>query len=128
MDTSTDAERRAVVLRHLQQTGVDLDASHEIYAADAVLEFPQSGERFEGLDNFRTWRAMYPDPVRLDVHRITGSGDVWVAECSISYDGGPWKPAVSINEFAGDKLVAERIYSMDPWPAPEWRARWRAAP
>ena len=32
------------------------DVAHEIYAADAVLEFPQSGERFEGVENFREWR------------------------------------------------------------------------
>jgi hypothetical protein len=126
--TSVDDERRAALLRALQHTGVDADISHELYADDAVLEFPQSGERFEGLRNFREWRDLYPDPVRLEVRRLTGSGDLWVAECAISYDGGPWKPAVSILELADGKVVHERIYSMEPWPAPEWRARWRAAP
>ena len=27
---------------------VDTDVAHEVYHPDAVLEFPQSGERFEG--------------------------------------------------------------------------------
>jgi hypothetical protein len=27
-----------------------------MYAPDAVLEFPQSGERFEGVANFLSWR------------------------------------------------------------------------
>ena len=32
------------------------DVAHEIYLDDAVLEFPQSGERFDGVENFREWR------------------------------------------------------------------------
>ena len=51
---------------------------------DAVLEFPQSGERFEGVDNFREWREQYPAQVEFRLRRITGSGDVWVGEVSIS--------------------------------------------
>jgi hypothetical protein len=39
--------------RHWDFSGKDEDASHEIYHDDAVLEFPQSGERFEGVENFR---------------------------------------------------------------------------
>jgi len=34
---------------------------------------------------------------------------------------------VNILEFRGDKVIRERIYIMDPWPAAEWRAPWRAA-
>jgi hypothetical protein len=34
----------------------------------------------------------------------------------------------SIVEFRGDKVSRETAYSMEPWEAPEWRARWRAAP
>jgi len=116
-----------VLRRHLEAVGSDLDAEHEMYTEDAVLEFPQSGERFEGLANFRAWRDQYPDAVALVVRRIRGGGDVWVAECTISYDGGPWKPAVSIHELRGGKIVHEAIYTTEPWPAPEWRARWRSA-
>jgi hypothetical protein len=31
-----------------------------MYDDDAVLEFPQSGERFEGVANIREWRSRYP--------------------------------------------------------------------
>ena len=34
--------------------------AHEIYHEDVVLEFPQSGERFEGVANFNEWRSKYP--------------------------------------------------------------------
>ena len=32
----------------------------EVYTDDAVVEFPQSGERFRGKENFSTWRGEYP--------------------------------------------------------------------
>jgi hypothetical protein len=35
-----------------------------------VLELPQSGERFEGVANFREWRSRYPAPVTYDIGRI----------------------------------------------------------
>ena len=41
------------VERYFEYAGRDVDRAHEIYHEDAVLEFPQSGERFEGLANFR---------------------------------------------------------------------------
>jgi hypothetical protein len=46
--------------RHWDYSGMGEDVSHEIYHDDAVLEFPQSGERFEGVENFREWRRQYP--------------------------------------------------------------------
>ncbi len=103
--------------------------AHQIYAADAVLEFPQSGERFEGVENFREWRRRYPaTKVDFDVRRVRGSGDVWVVELRIRYDGGPWNYAVDILEFRGDKVAGESIYVSDGWPAPDWRAPWWAMP
>jgi hypothetical protein len=35
---------------------------------------------------------------------------------------------VDILEFRGDKVSRESAYSMEAWEAPQWRARWRAAP
>jgi hypothetical protein len=123
-----EAERRAQIKRSLDHIGTDNAIAHEIYHDDAVLEFPQSGERFEGLENFREWRSRYPANLDFEVRSLRGAGDVWVAESSIRYDGGPWQPGVTILEFRGDKVVRETIYVTEPWEAPEWRAHWRAAP
>jgi hypothetical protein len=123
----TDADRRATLARLWDLGGPDRAGDHQLYHEDAVLEFPQSGERFEGVANFREWRLQFPAHVALRTRRISGSGDLWVGEHSVSYDGGPWKPGVSIVEFRGDRVALERIYSMEPWEAPEWRARWRSA-
>ena len=93
-----------------------------------MLEFPQSGERFEGVVNFREWRRQYPADLAFEMRRLQGDGDLWVAENSISYNDGPWMQTVSILEFRGDKVAHETIYITEPWEAPEWRRPWRAAP
>jgi hypothetical protein len=90
------------------------------------LEFPQSQERFVGKENFLSWRKQYPASVEFKIRRIRGQGEFWVAEVSISYDGGPWNYGCSIMEFRGDKIARETIYIAQGWEAPEWRAPWRA--
>jgi hypothetical protein len=106
--------------------GADVEQAHEIYHDDAVVEFPQSGERFEGVDSFTEWRRQYPADVSYRVRRITARDDVVVVEVSVSYNRGPWMLGVQLLEFRDDKVVLERIYVMEGWEAPEWRARWRA--
>ncbi len=123
-----EAERRERLKRHWDFSASDQDIAHEIYHDDAVLEFPQSGERFEGVANFREWRRQYPADLAFEMRRLSGDGDLWVAENSISYNGGPWMQTVSILEFRGEKVAHETIYITEPWEAPEWRRPWRAAP
>ncbi|MFC5175393.1 nuclear transport factor 2 family protein [Nocardioides taihuensis] len=118
-------ERRGQLLRHWEFAGSDQDITHEIYAEDAVLEFPQSGERFVGVASFKPWREQYPEPVEFRTVSLRGSGDLWVVENLISYDGRPWQPTVNILEFRGDEVVRESIYITETWEAPEWRAPWR---
>ena len=120
---------RAALTHYLGRSAAgDEDGAHDIYAPDAVLEFPQSGERYEGVPNFLEWRRAYPAKVEYALDRMRGSGDVWVAELRVRYDGGPWNYGVDILEFGGGKVVRESIYVAEGWAAPEWRARWRAAP
>jgi ketosteroid isomerase-like protein len=114
------------VRRYFEYAGADVDRAHEIYHDDAVLEFPQSGERFEGVANFREWRRQYPADVRFRIRRVTACEDLVVVEVSVSYDGGPCQYGVQLLEFRDDKVARERIYGMDGWDAPEWRAPWRA--
>ena len=118
--------RLEVVRRYWEYAGADVDRAHEIYHEDAVLEFPQSGERFEGVDSFTEWRRRYSAEVRYRVRRITAREDVVVAEVSVTYDGRPEMYGVQLLEFRDDKVARERIYVMDGWEAPEWRAPWRA--
>jgi hypothetical protein len=120
-----DQARRSAIERYLDLS-VDSAARHQLYHDDAVLEFPQSGERFEGVASFREWRDDYPQGVEFRPIRIIGSGPLWVAELSVSYDDGSRMLGVSVLEFDGLKVRRERIYGGEPWEAPEWRAKWRA--
>jgi ketosteroid isomerase-like protein len=123
-----EAGARAALQHYVDHSAAgEVEVAHRIYAEDAVLEFPQSGERFEGVANFLPWRAEYPAQVDFEIDRVRGGGDLWVVELRLRYDGGPWKNGVDVLEFRGDLVVRETAYSMDPWAAPDWRARWRAA-
>ena len=114
------------VRQHWEHLGTDVDRAHEMYHDDAVLEFPQSGERFEGLANFREWRRQYPADLRFRIRRMSASGNLVVVECSVSYSDGPWQYGVQLLEFRDDRVARERIYVMEGWEAPEWRVPWRA--
>jgi ketosteroid isomerase-like protein len=119
-----------VVKRYFEYVGADVDRAEEIYHDDAVLEFPQSGERFEGVATFTEWRRQYPadmDKVRFELRRVTVREDLAVVELRATYDGESWLQGVQLLEFRSDKVARERIYVAEEWEAPEWRARWRSA-
>jgi hypothetical protein len=123
---SDESARLDLVRRYWEYAGADVERAQEIYHDDAVLEFPQSGERFEGVDVFTEWRRQYPGDVSYRVRRVTAGDDLVVAEVSVSYDGSTWMYGVQLLEFRADKVARERIFVMDGWEAPQWRARWRA--
>jgi ketosteroid isomerase-like protein len=118
-----------IVRRYFEFAGADVERAEEIYHKDAVLEFPQSGERFEGVATFTEWRRQYPADLatmRYHLRRVTARVDLAVVELTASYDGESWLQGVQLLEFRGDKVARERIYVTEAWEAPEWRARWRA--
>jgi ketosteroid isomerase-like protein len=117
------------VERYFEYVGADVERAAEIYHEDAVLEFPESGERFEGVATFTEWRRQYPadlDKVRYKLRRVTVRTDLAVVELTASYDGESWLQGLQLLEFRGDKVARERIYVMEAWEAPEWRAPWRS--
>jgi hypothetical protein len=120
------AQVRAMLEQHF--TSDDPHISHEMYRDDAVLEFPQSGERFVGVENLREWRSAYPADTKVEFREIRGGDDVWVAEVSISYDRGAPNYGISILEFRDEKIARESIYVTEGWDPPGWRAQWRTAP
>jgi hypothetical protein len=96
----------------------DFDAEHDIYREDAVLEYPQSGERIRGRHNIQASRTAQPESKRFTVRRIVGTGDVWVSEFILTYDGLP-SYSVSIMEFLDGRVARETQYFGDPFqPGP----------
>jgi SnoaL-like domain len=123
-----EATFRAMLEQNLEHSRSDPELAHSIYHEDAVLEFPQSGERFEGVENFQAWRSNYPADTTFEFREIRGRDDLWVVELSVTYDGGPRSFGVSIHELRGDKIARETIYVAEGWEPPAWRAQWRSAP
>jgi hypothetical protein len=101
----------------------DFATEHDIYQENAVLEYPQSRERIVGRHNIRTTRTLQPNRKRFVIHRITGSGDLWVSEFVLTYDKKPFY-TVSMMEFHGLKVAHETQYFADPFEAAEWRKKW----
>lgn len=118
-----DTAIRTALERHLSDLQ-DIEQTHEIYHDDAVLEFPQGGERLVGLANIRAMRAARPDSAAITINRMRGSGNLWVTEVIVTYDGARPTHGVSIMEFRDGKVARETIYSGEPWEAPAWRAQW----
>jgi ketosteroid isomerase-like protein len=109
-DDMRDQEIRAALDRHWAASDAsDFEAEHRIYREDAVLQYPQSGERIRGRRNIQITRANQPSKKRFAVRRVIGSGDLWVSEYILTYDGKP-SYTVSIMEFSGDKVARETQY------------------
>ena len=119
-----DQEIRAALDQHWAASDANnFETEHSIYHDDAVLEYPQSGERTRGRSNIQNQRASQPSKKRFNVRRILGAGDLWVTELILTYDGKP-SYTVSIMEFRGTKVARETQYFADPFPAPAFRAQW----
>jgi hypothetical protein len=102
-DMANETRVRAVVERYFEFTSADVERAEELYPADAVLEFPQAGERFVGRDTFTEWRSQHPvsfDDVRFRVVRVTARDDFAAVERLGSYDrGATWMYGVSLLDF-----------------------------
>lgn len=119
-----DLETRAALDSHWAASDAsDFEAEHQIYREDAVLDYPQSGERISGRQNIQSSRAAQPNRKCFTVRRIVGAGDLWVTEFVLAYDGRP-SYTVSIMEFLDGKVVRETQYFADPFEPGPSRAQW----
>ena len=119
-----DRPIRAALDRHWAASDAsDFEGEHEIYHEDAVLDYPQSGERISGRRKIQWSRAAQPNRKRFAVRRIVGAGGLWVTEYVLTYDGRP-SYTVSIMEFADGKVARETQYFGDPFQPGPSRAPW----
>jgi hypothetical protein len=108
-----DQTVRAALERHWTASDAsDFEAEHAIYHEDAVLEYPQSGERIRGRRHIQESRTVQPNTKRFTIRRMIGGGDLWVTEFILSYDGVPTY-TVSIMEFRDGLVARETQYFAD---------------
>jgi ketosteroid isomerase-like protein len=119
-----EAENRQTVERVFRALSEnDLELFHQQFREDAVIEFPQSGERIVGGENRRTVYSS-PFPGRPTVRRVLIDGDLAVAEVSVDYgDATDWR-AVFIYELSDHKISRVIAYWTQPFEAAESRAPW----
>ena len=108
-------------LREAMDPAVEYKERHEDY----LLEFPQSGERMD-RDGLRKLQEHFPGGVapRIQLRRVTGSGDIWFAESVIHYADGSVFHGVGRVEFRDGKMWRETRYSAEPFEPPAWRSGW----
>jgi ketosteroid isomerase-like protein len=117
------------------------DRLDEVYAPDLVTEYPQSGERFRGVDSMRDQFRNYPrlerattefaDVIGGETYALTpmytvvtveGSGDRGTALFRTTYpDGSRWW-IINVYELDGGRIVRTRVFFAPEFEAPEWRA------
>lgn len=120
-----DQDNQASLKQHWAASASgDLETEHNIYDDNVLCEYPQSGERIRGRRNLQALRGHHPGkPSGFNVRRIVGSGNLWVTEYVITYEGKPF-PTVSIMEFKDGKVVHETQYFAEPFAAPADRRQW----
>jgi hypothetical protein len=103
----------------------DPDQEYRHRHEDYLLELPQSGERLD-RDGLRRLQLTVPggQAPKVQLLRVTGSGDVWVAESLIHYPDGTVFYSVSRTEFRDARIWRETRYYAEPFEVPAWRADW----
>ena len=101
-----------------------IEVMDELFHEDAVMDWPQSGERVVGGDNRRGIYQSFPQLPTITPRRMVSDGDLVVAEASLDYGGPTPYKTVFIFEFKDGKIAKETAYWSEPFEAPAWRAKW----
>ena len=120
-----DSTNRETVERVIEALNThDLELFHAQFHDDAVMEYPQSGERIVGAENRRAVYGAFPGLPKVTPRELRVSGDLVVAEADLDYgDGVAWQ-AVFVFELRDGKIARETAYWPQPFEAAEWRAQW----
>lgn len=120
------AQNRRVVEQFWATMGTnDFRAAGAWLHDDFVLEWPQSGERVRGRENFAAVNENYPaaGPWRFALRRLIADGGGAATEVEVT-DGSITARAITFSEVREGRIVRQTEYWPDPFPAAPWRARW----
>lgn len=96
----------------------------ELFHEDAIMDWPQFGERVRGAENRREVYARLPALPAITPRRIFGEGDLWVLEATLDYGEDAVFSTVLIFECQGERIARETAYWATPAPPAEWRSAW----
>src|SRR5688572_24204984 len=101
----------------------DISVMDEVFHEDAIMEWPQFGEKIRGAENRRQVYKHIPKLPKITPRRLFGKDDLWVAEATLDYGEGAVFSTVLIFEFRGNKIAKETAYWATPAPPAAWRAK-----
>ncbi len=103
----------------------DFHAASRLLHDDYVLEWPQSGERILGRDNFAAVNTNYPAEGKwhFTINHIVSEGDMVVTDVSVT-DGKIIGRAITFSTIRDGKIWKQVEFWPDPFEAPAWRAKW----
>ncbi len=101
----------------------DFQAVAPLLHEDFVCEWPQSGERIRGGENFIAVNAHYPGRWRCSIRTLIANGAAVVTETDVS-DGETSVVALSFFTFEQGKIRYLREYWPEPYAAQDWRKQW----
>jgi ketosteroid isomerase-like protein len=125
MTTASEETRRVVEQFWAAMQTNDWRAAADLFDPAYVLEWPQSGERIVGADNFVALNAAYPaaGPWRFTLHRLLADGESAVSDVGVT-DGAVAARAITFSSVRAGRIVAQVEYWPEPFEAPVWRAGW----
>lgn len=100
-----------------------IEVMDELFLDDAIMDWPQSGERVIGADNRRGIYGSFPQLPTITPRRMLSDGDLVTAEAELDY-GGPKYQTIFIFEFKDGKIAKETAYWSETFEAPAWRSKW----
>ena len=120
----SDQQNRDTLERYFQalERG-DIAAMSDLLHEDFVEEYPQSGERVRGSQNWRSIAENYPGLPSVVDHSVKVSGDLGTLEMVLEYDGNRTY-SCTVVELQDGKVKRAKDYFAEPFEAPEWRAQW----
>jgi ketosteroid isomerase-like protein len=125
MSSTTEEEANRAVVERLIRCINDRQTAvmDELFHDDAVMDWPQSGERIVGAENRRGVYGAFPALPTITPRRLLSAGDLVVAEASLDYGDAVYQ-TVFIFELRDGRIARETAYWSQPFEAPAWRARW----
>lgn len=102
----------------------DYEAAQTQLHDEFVEEWPQSGERVRGRENWMRVIVEHPTRPTFRVRRILGGSDVWVTEVAFDYahDGSPPYQVCAVQEVRDGKIWRLTEVFGAPFDPADWRA------
>ena len=103
----------------------DFNAASQLLHDEFLLEWPQSGERIVGGENFAAINTNYPaeGKWRFSINDIVAEGDLVVTDVNVT-DGKVIGRAVTFSTIRDEKIWKQVEFWPDRFEAPAWRAQW----